>query len=334
MAAIRDVEVDAIEVGRRSLVELQLAHQTTARVARKQAVKELFGTLLASWEAGVPFDAMAKALTASGIQITPETLRGYFFELKTAEQLRTENVEHERAMAKIRKENEARQRAKDLQHARELAQAGSELASSTRDARVEAAHQVATQAVEAARRGPIGAVPTTAGTRKHPAREPAARGIAQPGQAGPGRAEVVTAAQDAPNVGSSVAAPAVSVQAPAPVKAHAAMPVERATAQPGPGLVDAGLTDQSALPAQLDSSQAGQARTLDEIARTSQGQKESSYSENLVLKEGDTVWYESGKPFDGYLSPRTLHTLRNVGRVIAPTEGRTAKDFVPMSHEL
>lgn len=162
MAAIRDVEVDAIEAGRRSLVELQLAYKTTARVTRKQAVKNLFGTLLASWEAGVSFDAMAKALSTNGIQITTNTLRSYFFELKTAEQLRAEHAQHEGAMAKIRQENESRQRSKDLQHARELARSGIELVSRASEARIEAAHQMAAQAVETARRDPISADSTTA----------------------------------------------------------------------------------------------------------------------------------------------------------------------------
>jgi hypothetical protein len=78
----------------------------------------------------------------------------------------------------------------------------------------------------------------------------------------------------------------------------------------------------------------GIARTLDELAKISQGQQETPITENLVLREGNTVFRESGQPFEGYLSPRTLHTLRTVGKVIAPTVGRTAKDFVPMSHEL
>lgn len=333
MAAIRDVEVDAIKAGRKSLVALALTHQTSARVARKQAVKELFAELLASWEAGVPFDAMAKALTESGIQITSETLRGYFFELKTAEQLRSENAEHERAMAKLRKENEVQQRTKDLQRARELAKAGSELASSARDARAEEANQVAAQAVEAARRGAIGA-PSVAGTRKQPARDAAGqRGAIQPGGTGAASDEAVEASPSSPNVGKPAGRQAAAAQSPADVEAPAS--AGRGVRGSEGGAVSVRVVDQMAPSAAAsDAPQTGSAKTLDEIARTSQGQKETAYSENLVLKEGNTVWYESGNPFDGYLSPRTLHTLRNVGRVIAPTEGRTAKDFVPMSHEL
>jgi hypothetical protein len=278
---------------------------------------------------------MAKALTASGIQITTETLRSYFFELKTAEQLRAENAEHERAMAKIRKDNDVQQRAKDLQHARELAQAGKELASSAREARVDAANQVAAQAVEAARRRPIGAA-SAAGTRKQPARDASpVHSKAQPGQMTSARAQAGDAAHDAPNVGNVGAGHAVQIHAPEAAPAPAAAPVARVTVQGGTDGVGASVAELGGSSAgQLDGSQAGQAKTIDEIARASQGQKETAYSENLVLKDGNTVWYESGKAFDGFLSPRTLHTLRNVGRVIAPTEGRTAKDFVPMSHEL
>lgn len=335
MAAIRDVEVDAIKAGRKSLVALALTHQTSARVARKQAVKELFAELLASWEAGVRFDAMAKALTESGIQITSETLRGYFFELKTAEQLRSENAEHERAMAKIRKANEVQQRTKDLHRARELAKAGSELASSARDARAEEANQVAAQAVEAARRGAIGA-PSVASTRKQSPQDAASvRGAIQPGGTGAASDEAVAASPSTSNVGKPAARQAAVAQSVAAVNAPSTAAAGRGVQGSEDGTVSVRDVDQTGPSgAAADALQTGSARTLDEIARTSQGQKETAYSENLVLKEGNTVWYESGKPFDGYLSPRTLHTLRNVGRVIAPTEGRTAKDFVPMSHEL
>ena len=326
MAAIRDVEVDAIEAARKCVIELTLAHQTTARVARKQAVKDLFGTLLASWEAGVPFDKMAAALNASGIQITTETLRGYFFELKTAEQLSAENAVHERAMAKIRSENEAKQRAKDLQHAREIAQAGTELVSSTRDAKVEAAHLAAAQVVQAARRRPIVSASTPAGARKEPARSSAA----QPGAASPVSARVGSTSQAVPNVGSPAIAQVANSQPAVEVEAAPARPVEGVPANPVGVVSDTSAGNSSVASAV----QAGPARTLEEITRTSAGQKETAYTENLVLRDGNTVWYESGRPFDGFLSPRTVHTLRNVGKVIAPTEGRTAKDFVSMSHEL
>lgn len=331
MAAIRDVEVDAIEAARKSVIELTLAHQTTARVARKQAVKELFGTLLASWEAGVPFDKMAAALNASGIQIAPETLRGYFFELKRAEQLSAENAAHERAMAKIRSENEAKQRAKDLQHAREIAQAGTELVSSTRETKVEAAHEVAARAVQAARRRPVGVASTVAGDRKEAARN----GNAQPGATLPASGRADATAQVVPNVGIPAVTHVASSRPAVEVRGAAVRQVQGVQVTPARIAADATVESSSVVStAQPDKVETGDARTLDEIAKSSSGQQETTYTENLVLKAGNKVCYESGRPFDGFLSPRTLHTLRNVGKVIAPTEGRTAKDFVKMSHEL
>lgn len=316
MASKLGVELDAIEAARRSVIELTLAHQTTARVARKQAVKDLFGTLMASWEAGVPFDKMADALNKSGIDITTETLRSYFFELKTDAQLRGENAEHERAMSKMRKETEAKQRAIDLQHARAITQVGTELATSTRAASVEAAHLAASEVVQSARRRSISMRPAAPAEAPPAGREPSRQPSRQPGEnkAQAARAERGTAS--VPNVGSMTVGPAVVVEA----ATAAREPVQQGT----------GATEERP-PADAPT---GTARTLDEIAKASQGQQETSFTENLVVKEGGTVWCESGSPFEGYLSPRTLHTLRNVGKVIAPTVGRTAKDFVPMSHEL
>ena len=357
MAAIRDVNADSIDAARRSVIELTFEHQTTARVARKQAVKELFGTLLASWEAGVPFAKMATALNTCGIQITPDTLRSYFFELKTADQLRAGHAEHERAMDKIRKENETRQRAKDLLHARELTQAGTDLVSNAHDAKVTAASQVATQAVEAARiaagqPGPAidrvqrgqtmvqGAskienttanaleVPPSAEIDQAPvppmlgATSASARKLDRPRSASQlGQ----TLAKDVSNVGN---------ESDPVAKSQIHVETDSVPVRPEVEGVKPTTSTPEASASAACARQEVHAKTLDEVARISQGRKETPYTENLVLREGDTVWFETGKPFDGYLSPRTIHTLRNIGRVIAPTEGRTARDFVAMSHEL
>jgi hypothetical protein len=330
MASKLGVELDAIEAARKSVIELTLAHQTTARVARKQAVKDLFGTLMASWEAGVPFDKMADALNKSGIDITTETLRSYFFELKTDAQLRGENAEHERAMSKMRKETEAKQRAIDLQHARAITQVGTELATSTRAASVEAAHLAASEVVQSARRrsssmrpaAPAEAPPAEAPPAEAPpaGREPSRQPSRQPAENKAQAARTERGTASVPNVGSMTVEPAVVVEA----ATSAREPVQQGT----------GATEERRPADAPADAPTGTARTLDEIAKASQGQQETSFTENLVVKEGGTVWCESGSPFEGYLSPRTLHTLRNVGKVIAPTVGRTAKDFVPMSHEL
>lgn len=356
MAAIRDVNADAIDAARRSVIELTFEHQTTARVARKQAVKELFGTLLASWEAGVPFTKMATALNTCGIQITPDTLRSYFFELKTADQLRAGHAEHERAMDKIRKENETRQRAKDLLHARELTQAGTDLVSNAHDAKVTAASQVATQAVEAARFAAGQTVPAIVRQRD----QSMVQGASKIGNDTANALEVPPSAEvdlapvppmlgtasasarkldrprSASQLGQTLAKDVSNVGNESDPVAKSQIRVETDSVPVRPeveGVKPTTSTPEASASAAC-ARQEVHAKTLDEVARISQGRKETPYTENLVLREGDTVWFETGKPFDGYLSPRTIHTLRNIGRVIAPTEGRTARDFVAMSHEL
>lgn len=311
MAARMGIELDAIEVARKSVTALSLSHQATARVARKHAVKELFATLMVAWEADVPFDKMAEALNNSGIDITTETLRKYFFDLKTARDLKAESKEHERAVERLRKEREAKRRADDLEHARAMSAYRAEISNSAHAASVESAHQIATQAVQSARRGAasIGArsgssVPGGPLPVRPTGLRPGGNG---PVQAKPQRSEIVSgpANPQSPMSADSIADETMAQQ----VSASA--------------------------PAELEKTDIGEvaAKTLEELARTSQGQQESSFTENLVLRNG-FVWFESGKPFDGVLSPRTLHTLRTVGKVIAPTIGRTAKDFVQMRHEL
>lgn len=331
MGARLGVEGDAIKAARRSLIELSLSLQTTARVARKQAVKDLFGTLLATWEAGASFDAMAKALNASGLDMTTETLRSYFFQLKTAEQLRTENELHEQAMVKLRQENDAKQRSRDHEHAYEHARVRNELKSRDHVAEVEAANQVASEAMQTACRRP-------AGTAQAPARAQRLGTVGNVDQASLPQSGLVgsnaqsvgkSASVVVERVPASMASPEPAAVPGASVPAAGALLAALRGVPRGEAIAKGKSTDSDVVP-----SHTAQARTLDEVAKISQGQRESAFAENLVLKDGNTVWYESGKPFEGFLSTRTLHILRTVGKVIAPTIGRTTKDFVEMSHDL
>ena len=77
-----------------------------------------------------------------------------------------------------------------------------------------------------------------------------------------------------------------------------------------------------------------QARTIDEIATASVGMEVGELVENLHVREGNQVWCESGKPYTGLLKAKQVHLLRTVGRLIAPTVGRSSGDFVAMPRNL
>lgn len=56
-------------------------------------------------------------------------------------------------------------------------------------------------------------------------------------------------------------------------------------------------------------------------------------AEDLELR-GEFVFYVSGKPFEGTLTKKQIHLLRSVGRIVAPTKGKSSKDFVAMPGRL
>jgi hypothetical protein len=56
--------------------------------------------------------------------------------------------------------------------------------------------------------------------------------------------------------------------------------------------------------------------------------------DDVELREGELVFYVSGQPFHGFLSQRQIRLLRTVGKIIAPTKGRSSKDFVAMPTKL
>lgn len=329
MAAIRDVELDAIIAAGKSLAELTLTHYATAKLSRKQAVKKLFGPLMAAWEAGVPFDKMAHDLTTNGIEITPSTLRSYFFDLKTDDQLAAENALHEQKLNRIRGESECKQLAQGMQLRRDLVQAGAVLVTGKHTTEIKAACQTPAPVLDAA-------LSHQTGTGLPP-------GVCKKALAESGSAPdtIDSSSPSTPNH--------MAITTHRDIRARRCviatkMMVESVVVSDALSNVDSGPLQVVTLKAAQRPAIATLAprerlavtrgKTLEEIMQASIGQEETPYVEDLELRMGDEVWLASGKQFEGHLSPRTLHMLRTVGRVIAPTIGRTSKDFVVMAPDL
>lgn len=329
MAAIRDVESDAIIAAGRSLAELTLAYYATAKLSRKQAVKKLFGPLMAAWRAGVPFDQMAHDLTTNGIEITSSTLRSYFFDLKTDDQITAENALHEQELNRIRGKIENKQRAQEMQLSHDLVQAGAVLVISKHTAEVEAASQTPAQVLDSALSHQTG-TGLPPGTCK--------KALSESGSVGEpiGSSQASTPSQQAITTEKDIRATRCAIAT--------KMKVETVVVSDPSSNVDSGplqmVPQKAAQPpaiatlAPTERLAVTRGKTLEEIMQASRGQEETPYVEDLELRLGDEVWLASGKPFEGHLSPRTLHMLRTVGRVIAPAIGRTSKDFVVMAHDL
>ena len=296
------VDIENIEVARQLLIAEAVGHLDDERVAKKTAVRQLIGTLIGARTRGLSFERMAEIMGEAGVPIAPETLRGYYFELKTETELQEENRKHAAKLAKARRDLGAKELAENLQHAQEVAIEHVASRSAQRP-RVNAFANKA-QRNELARPVPaIAALPSAPEQAASPARESGA----------PGGEEPVTPIVKA------------TPRAAAPVKLEP-------TRQTAPVASSVAPTETAAT-GDVDVS-AVQARTIDEIAAASVGMEVGELVENLHVREGSEVWCESGKPYTGLLKAKQVHLLRTVGRLIAPTVGRSSGDFVAMPRDL
>lgn len=74
--------------------------------------------------------------------------------------------------------------------------------------------------------------------------------------------------------------------------------------------------------------------SLEEIERYSLATDVRTVLEEDLILKNDRVLYVSGRAFRGTLSKKQIHLLRSVGKIIAPTKGRSSEDFVKMPNKL
>lgn len=302
MATQKRLQKEDIERARQILLAAIYSELPDDRFIKKQAVKQLLSTLIAARDSGMPFEKIAEVLKTAGLEISSETLRSYFFELKTQEELAAEAQ----------------------RHAKKVLQTKSALDRRALEQHVEHAASVAVDHVRRAQASPrlVNAFSTE--------REPTASSSASPS------AKAAFSRQGNGNVtkltGARPASPA------APIPPHAAESA-RVDSEKGGGAGSAGEAatalptseSQSAPPA---SSGGDSALTLAAIEQASEATEERAVLEEDVELRGDLVFYVSGKPFHGTLTKKQIHLLKTVGRIIAPTKGKSSKDFVAMPPKL
>lgn len=304
MGAREVIGKENIETARQLLIADAVGYIEDERFAKKAAVRDLIGTLIAARNRGLSFERMAQLMENAGVPITAGTLRAYFFELKTETELQEENRKHAEKLAKVRRELGAKELAENMKHAQEVAVEHVSSLSAGRP-RVNAFANRQAQRSELARPVPaITAQPSQPEQAASPARE-----ISAPGGDEPATPIVKAAPRAAAPVKPEPKRPTAPI-------ASSVAPIEKTPAT--------GDVDLSAV----------QARTIDEIATASVGMEVGELVENLHVREGNQVWCESGKPYTGLLKAKQVHLLRTVGRLIAPTVGRSSGDFVAMPRDL
>lgn len=307
MGALQRVEKNAIEKSRQNIIAATLIEPADELFLKKGAVRQLIGTLIAARARGLSFEKLAELMAEGGIEIATETLRAYFFEMKTEAELSAENAEHAQKIASLRKEFGSGALADDLAHAENVATNRAIRLAAVRP-RVDA---FADDDLPPAPAHPGRAAPKLVRPRPKPANPPGPHAPAPSVPSGE-RHGIVSGVS--PETGTK--AELQSVQQPANVAPSIRDEVSVATASPALAPTHS------------------EARTVDRIEADSVGKDKSELDEDLHVTESQHVVGASGRPFVGFLSAKQIYLLRTVGKLIAPTKGRSSKDFVPMPSRL
>lgn len=293
----RKIERNEIEVARQRLLEAIYSELPDDRFAGREAVKQLLGTLMAARDRGLPFERIAGILQQSGVELSPVTLRRYFFELKTEDGLAADSLRHRRKVAQTRDAIQRQMLERHTEHANELAAQQTQAAPQPvstwggREAYPDANNSTQEPDESARVRRHLAARPARPASPASPPAAPEAMRLDS------GRLE--TASADAKSAVNGIP----------PAEKPAGVPFT----------IDAGSGPL----------------TLTAIEAASRATEErTDLLEDVELREAELVFYVSGQPFQGFLSQRQIRLLRTVGKIIAPTRGRSSKDFVTMPARL
>ena len=125
-------------------------------------------------------------------------------------------------------------------------------------------------------------------------------------------------------------------QAPSPAPAASPAPpvAPRVTARPAAVARPQASHPTMGVEAKRPALVTGPARTIDEIERDSaQVDQRFVLPHDLEVRDGKVV-STAGVPYDGMLTRKQLHLLRQVGRLMAPITGESSKAFVEMPERL
>jgi hypothetical protein len=318
MAQIQGVTKETIEEARQLLLSEIFGEQTDGRFVKRNAIKQLLGPLIAARNKGLSFEEIVKVFEKARLDMSPTTLRTYYYDLKTEQEL-----------------------ARDAQrYAEKLSKAKIAI-----DRKFLEMHNAHGQAVAMRYTNMHFAEPTLYTALAQPQDENNARvqeeALTADKLTADAKAAEAKAAADAKTAANTPVSTTQSTTSAAMATATHPVPkspqprsdqrvadlVEPSRHQP-PVVVEL-ASQKTAFPGTPESTPQD-ALTIDEIETASMATEErTTLEEDVIVKEGK-VFYVSGKAFQGHLSKKQILFLRTVGKLIAPTIGSTSKDFVIM----
>ncbi|APA90253.2 hypothetical protein BJG93_34640 (plasmid) [Paraburkholderia sprentiae WSM5005] len=299
----RSIEKNEIEVARQKLLEAIYSELPDDRFLGRDAVKQLLSTLIAARERGLPFERISDILKQAGLDLAPVTLRRYFFELKTDAELAAENARHAKKVADTRRAIQDKVLELHTEHGNALAAKRARLTQATpRFANAFGSESTTPD------------VPTITPAAVHSA----------------GTKSVISERENARPASPAAPVPPPAASEPARLESEGAVPGPILDVKSSSTLPTSEKANRAAPDIQSDG-----AMTLADIERASLATEErTELMGDVELRAGELVYYVSGQPFHGLLSQRQIRLLRTVGRIIAPTKGKSSKDFVSMPTKL
>lgn len=340
MAALERISKEDIERARQLLLAEIFTEKTDDRHVKRDAVKQLLGPLIAARESGLSFEEISKVFERAGLLLSYKTLERYYYALKTEEDLAKEAKLHAERVGKVRQAIETRALREHQEHGAKLAHQFTE--EESRKPKLYNALQVGEPASPASRKAAAGAAksnPKNAVLQSRPAspagsETPANGRPAVPASERPG-ATARGNTQSALPLPARPASPAGSVETQSAADAEVEARSPMANAAPPKHALGAQLKGREKehagqAPVGDGTKAPGNASTIDQIeAESTATENRTTITEDVEMR-GNEVFYTSGAPFVGTLTKKQIHLLRNVGRIIALTSGKSSKDFVAM----
>lgn len=122
MAVLSKTTKESIEKARQLLLaELYRGDGQDDRFAKKEAVRQLLGLLIAARESGMSFENITQIFEKAGLQLTPATLKQYYFELKTEGELADAAQKHAQKLIRTKEAIDRQLLEKHSQHGQQVA---------------------------------------------------------------------------------------------------------------------------------------------------------------------------------------------------------------------